>query len=212
MNKKLLIFLIAFLCYPIVSAQRDPVAISILDNFSQMALSAPSVSIKFSLIVDDAVEETHIESEGEIVIKDNRYKLTIPENIVWFDGEAIYTLVPDVDEVTITEPNPDDEAFFSSPSLLFTMYSEGYKVRLIGESEKGSVIDLYPEKLGADFTRIRLSIDKSYKLISAEYKRKDGISMILNVTDYNLQKSYRNSFFSFDSKKYSNVDIIDMRF
>ncbi len=212
MNKKLIIFLIAFLYTSIASAQKDPAALSILEKFSKKALSAPSVSIKFLLIVDDALEDNHIESEGEIVIKENQYKLTIPENIVWFDGEAIYTLVPDVDEVTITEPDPDDETFFSAPSLLFTMYREGYKVRLISESEKGSVIDLYPEELNADFNRIRLNIDKLYNLISAEYKRKDGITMILNATDYNLKKSYKDNFFSFDSKKYSNIDIIDMRF
>lgn len=212
MFKKFIIIIAAILYSSILSAQTDTAALSILDKFSQEAIDAPSVSMGFILIVDDAVEESHSESEGEIVIKQNKYRLTIPENIVWFDGQAIYTLVPDVDEVTITEPDPDDETFFSSPSLLFTMYKEGYKVRLIEQSDKASVIDLYPEKLSADFNRIRLSIDKSYKLISAEYKRKDGITMTLEVTDYNLKKSYRDNFFTFDSKKYSNADIIDMRF
>lgn len=212
MNKKVLVFFVAILCTLITFAQKDPEAVSILEQFSSKALNAPSVSMSFTLNIDDAVEDSHIESEGEIIIRDNRYKLSIPENIVWFDGEAIYTLVPEVDEVTITEPNPEDEAFFSSPSLLFTMYKEGYKIRLIGESEDGSLIDLYPEDLGADFNRIRLHIDKSYNLISAEYKRKDGISIMLSNSEYNLKKKYNDSFFKFDSKKYSDVDIIDMRF
>lgn len=212
MSNKLIILIVAVWYTSLMSAQTDPAALSILDMFSQEALNAPSVSIEFKLIVDDVVEDTHNESEGEIVIKNNKYKLTLPENIVWFDGKAIYTLVPDVDEVSITEPDPDDITFFSSPSLLFTMYKDGYKVRLMEQSDNAAVIDLYPDNLGADFTRIRLSIDKAYKLISAGYKRKDGITMTIQVTDYNLKKSYRDNFFSFDSQKYSNVDIIDMRF
>ena len=209
---KLLLYISFLLCTCVAVAQTDPAAVSVLDHFSKKALEAPSVSMKFTLVVHDAVEDTHVESEGEIVIKGDRYKLTIPENIVWFDGSAIYTLVPEVEEVTITEPDPDSEAFFSSPSLLFTMYRENYKVRLVGESDEGSLVDLYPEKLDADFNRIRLLISKTYNLLSAEYKRKDGITLLLDVNDYNLKKRYKDDFFVFDEKKYSNVDVIDMRF
>ncbi len=193
-------------------AQDDPAAISILDKFSERALKASSVTMKFVLLIDDSIEESHMESQGEIAIMNNRYKLTIPENIIWFDGEAIYTLVPDVEEVTITEPDPNDEDFLSSPSLLFTMYRDGYKVRMVGESPEGSIIDLYPEELTADFSRIRLHISKAHDLLEAEYARKDGITMILRVSDFDISKKYKNAFFLFDSKKYGDVDIIDMRF
>ena len=212
MMRAIFIFLILGLFTSSLIAQDDPAAISILDKFSERALKASSVTMKFVLLIDDSIEESHMESQGEIAIMNNRYKLTIPENIIWFDGEAIYTLVPDVEEVTITEPDPNDEDFLSSPSLLFTMYRDGYKVRMVGESPEGSIIDLYPEELTADFSRIRLHISKAHDLLEAEYARKDGITMILRVSDFDISKKYKNAFFLFDSKKYGDVDIIDMRF
>lgn len=212
MKRKILISAIILICSTGLFSQTDHVAVSIMDKFSERALNSPSVSMTFHLLIEDSVEDTNMESEGEIVIKGNKYKLTVPENIIWFDGEAIYTLVPEVEELTITEPNPEDEAFLSSPSLLFTLYREGYKVRLVGESPEGSIIDLYPEDVSADFSRIRLYISKSYDLLSAEYRRKDGITMTIKVEDYDLKKKFKDMHFNFDSKKYSDVDIIDMRF
>ncbi|MDX2415787.1 MAG: outer membrane lipoprotein carrier protein LolA [Bacteroidales bacterium] len=212
MRKFYTLFSILLLSSSVLIAQVDDLALSILDKFSTKALNANSVSMKFQLLVEDAVEETENNSEGEIIIKDDTYKLSLPDNIVWFDGEAIYTLVPDVEEVTITEPNPEDEAFLSRPSLLFNMYKKGYKIRLIEERTDASIIDLYPEDLTQEYARIRLIVAKDYTLVGAEYKRKDGITISLTITEYNLKKNYKDSFFKFDEKQYKNVDIIDMRF
>ncbi len=212
MRKFYTLFSILLLSSSVLIAQVDDLALSILDKFSTKALNANSVSMKFRLLVEDAVEETENNSEGEIIIKGDTYKLSLPDNIVWFDGEAIYTLVPDVEEVTITEPNPEDEAFLSRPSLLFNMYKKGYKIRLIEERTDASIIDLYPEDLTMEYARIRLIVAKDYTLKGAEYKRKDGITISLTITEYNLKKNYKDSFFKFDEKQFKNIDVIDMRF
>ena len=56
------------------------------------------------------------------------------DNIIWADGKAVWNYLPDVNEVTITEPDPADGSFVSKPSLLFSMYEEGYKVRLLEQN------------------------------------------------------------------------------
>lgn len=193
-------------------AQNDPVAKSILDKFSEKALAAPSVLMDFTLIVTDDINNTTNESEGTLVIKESMYKLNLPENIIWFNGTTTFTYAPEVEEVIITEPDSDTEEFLTSPELLFTLYKNGYKHRLIGESTDGFVIDLYPENMDTEFIRIRLHITKDYLLIAAEYKRKDGITVLISVNDYNLTKKYNESFFKFDSAKYKDAEIIDMRF
>lgn len=204
------ILLLAIACS--VSAQTDPAAGAVLDRFSAEALSAPSVSMKFDLRVHDKVEDTRTESEGSVVIKNNMYRLDLTENIIWFDGSAIWTLAPEVKEVTVTLPDPDDDTFFSSPSGLFDMYREGFKYRLLREVPEGSVIDLYPEDPSdTDFSLIRLVIDGQDRLVSAEYRRKDGIDIYIDIKEYNLRESYPDQFFSFDSSEFPGVDIIDMR-
>ena len=195
-----------------LTAQKDPAATRILDRFSDDALSAPAIHMKFSLRVHDKVEDTVQESDGQVVIKDNMYRLELPDNIIWYDGSAIWTLAPDVREVTVTLPDPEDDAFITSPSSLFDMYKEGFKYRLLEESSTGNVIDLYPEDPSdVDFSIIRLVIDNQDRLISAEYRRKDGIDLYLDINEYSLKETYPTDFFTFDPSAYPDVDIIDMR-
>ena len=194
------------------NAQKDPAATPVLSKFSDAALSAPSVSMKFALRVHDKIEDTEYESDGQVVIKGNMYWLELPDNIMWFDGSSLWTLSPEVKEVTVSLPEPGDNMFITSPSSLFNMYKEGFKYRLLEESPTGSIIDLYPEEpLASEFSIIRLTIDKQYRLVSAEYRRKDGIDILVDITDYQLLQSYANDFFTFDPSIYPGIDIIDMR-
>jgi len=205
----IIIFLLAGLS---VSAQKDPVATAILDRFSEAALSAPSVSMKFLLKVHDKVENTTQESAGQVIIKNNMYMLELPDNTIWYNGSSIWTLSPEVQEVTVTLPESDDDSFITSPSSLFDMYKEDFKYRVVEELPQGSVIDLYPEDpSGNDFSIIRLVIDRQNKLTFVEYRRKDGIDLYIEILDYNLRQSYPDEFFTFAPSKYPGIDIIDMR-
>ncbi|HKL66487.1 MAG TPA: outer membrane lipoprotein carrier protein LolA [Bacteroidales bacterium] len=191
--------------------QQDPAAKSILDKFSGAALTSPAVTMSFIMKIHDRVEQSASESEGTVVIMDSMYKLTIPDNTIWFNGSANWTLTPEVKEVTVTLPDPDDNTFLTSPSSVFTMYRKDFKYRLVEEREEGSIIDLYPEEPAeTDFSRIRLVI-KNEKLISAEYRRKDGIDMYIDITGYRLDKSYKSEYFTFSRDDHPGVDIIDMR-
>jgi outer membrane lipoprotein carrier protein len=193
-------------------AQQDPAAMTVLSDFSKKAKQAPSVSIAFRLISTDSKDNSADTIPGSVVIAGDKYKLSLPDNTVWSDGKTSWSYLKDVDEVTITTPDPEEKAFTSKPSLLFSLYKEGYKVKLIEESSKSWTIDLYPETLDNNLIRIRLKIGKStYDLKSAEYKTKDGILVTLLPDKYDLTTKPDQNFFVFDSSKYKGVEIIDMR-
>lgn len=209
--KYLLISIFFLINTTVVStAQTDPLAVKILDKFSEKALGAPAVTMKFELRIHDAAEETDQIMEGSVYIKKGFYKLELPDNIIWSNGSAIWTLAPEVEELTITIPD-EEESFINDPHTLFTMYRDGYKQRLVETNINGSVIDLYPEDIETDFSRIRLLLDSNNSLKEAEYKRKDGITMYVIVKSYDLKTAYPDSFFEFDPGKFKNIDIIDMR-
>lgn len=183
----------------------------ILDRFSERALAAPAVTMTFDLTIKDAAEQTEETFGGMAVIKTGMYKIEMPDNIIWYNGEAVWTLAPEVEEVTITEPDPGDDTFISDPTALFTIYREGYKYRVVEEVQQGSVIDLYPDDLAAEFSRIRLLVDREGSLKEAEYMRKDGITLFIKIRTYDLKKDYPATYFIFDTAKYRNVEVIDMR-
>ncbi|MEZ5010525.1 MAG: outer membrane lipoprotein carrier protein LolA [Bacteroidales bacterium] len=211
MKKVLLSSILLFSFLAVIYAQKDPVAGKLLDQFSEKALSAPSVTMAFELTFTDAVEQTEETITGTAIIRKGSYKLLLPENSIWYNGEAIWTYSPEVNEVTITVPDPGDDTFVSDPESLFTMYREGYKYKLVEEKGNGNLVDLYPEDLNAEFSRIRLLISKSGDLSEAEYKRKDGITIFVKVKSYDLKKEYPASFFLFNPGDFPDVEIIDMR-
>lgn len=211
-GRLIVLFTIIFFGTTGASGQQDPVAGKILERFSEKALQAPAVTMQFTITLTDAMEGTSETVEGEISISGNRYRLRIPDNIIWYNGESVWTYTPDYEEVTITDPDTTTSLFITNPSALFSLHREGYKYRLMEETAAGSVIDLYPGDINTDFSRIRLLIGRDGSLAETEYKRKDGITLYLKVKSYDLGKSYPDSWFAFDSTEYSNVEIIDMRF
>lgn len=203
-----ILFIITF----ISMGQADPEGLRILDKFSSTALSAPSVSIKFRLITDDAANSKKDTASGSLVLAKDQYRLELPGNIIWFNGSVSWNYLINEKEVTITKPDRKDESFMSRPASIFTLYKKGYKIRLLDETTTSWTVDLYPEDTGNELIRIRLTIGKtSYNLLNAEYKRKDGITITLKVTDYNLKTVPDASYFTFNPKNYRDVEIIDMR-
>lgn len=193
-------------------SQNDTEAIKILDKFSALALGAPSVSMKFTMETIDQFEGTNNSSSGSIIFSKDRYRLDMPDNIIWFNGEISWSYLPAEKEVTMAKPDKKDNSFMSRPSAIFSVYKKGYKVRLLEEKSSSYLIDLYPEDINSDHIRIRLSIGKPLlDLKSLEYKYKNGVTAILNVNEYDLKQQPDNSEFTFSPDKYKGVEIIDMR-
>lgn len=194
------------------AGQNDPQAVKILDKFSSSATSAPSVSMKFLLINIDQLADTRDTTAGTVIISKNSYRLDLPDNIVWFDGETSWSYLPAEKEVTITVPDKNDKSFQGKPSLIFTMYKKGYKSRLIEERGDSYLIDLYPEDINSDLIRVRLNISKpSLNLLSFEYKQRDGMTLFILIKEYSLKQVPDAGMFTFQAGKYKGVDIIDMR-
>jgi outer membrane lipoprotein-sorting protein len=210
---KILILLISAILLSLVAiGQNDLQAIKILDSFSSNALSAPSVSMKFNMLTYDLTENTTDTLNGSIIICKDKYKLNLPENIIWFDGETSWSYLTAENEVTITRPDNKDHSFQNHPSEIFSMYKNGFKSRLIEERSDMYIIDLYPEDIKSDLLRVRLSISKpKLDLLSLEYKKKEGIIITLNIADYNLKVKPDPAIFVFHDDKYKGSEVIDMR-
>jgi len=195
-----------------LQGQNDPAAVNILDKFSSAVSAAPSVSMKFRLITADQVENTKDTIDGSVILSKDRYRLELPDNTIWFNGETSWSYLPAEKEVTITTPDKKDDSFENRPSSIFTMYKKGYKCRLVEERTDSYLIDLYPEEIKSELIRVRLAIAKpSMNLTSFEYKRRDGITITLLVRDYSLKQSAEPGMFRFSPEKFKGVDVIDMR-
>lgn len=211
---KLLIFNISILLVLNlnVSGQSDKEVINILDKFSSNATGAPSISMKFNLVTVDQAAKTNDTLTGSVILSKDKYLLTLPDNIIWFNGETSWSYLPAEKEVTITKADKKDNSFQSRPSAIFSMYKSGYKCRLIEERSESYIIDLYPQDIKSDLLRARLSIGKKMmNLISLEYKKRDGIAVTLHVLDYDLKQKPGPDTFVYQQTKNKGIEVIDMR-
>ena len=194
------------------SGQSDKDAIKILDKFSANATGAPSVSMKFNLVTINQVEKTNDTLKGSVILSKDKYRIDLPDNIIWFNGDVSWSYLPAEKEVTINKADKKDNSFQNRPSSIFSMYKSGYKCRIIEQNTDSYVIDLYPEDIKNDIVRVRISIGKQVmNLKSLEYKKKDGIMVTLYVLDYDLKQKTSGDTFTYQSANYKGVEVIDLR-
>ncbi len=216
MKRQVSIIMMAILFSPaIIAAPQDDRAAEILDNFSEVINSAPSVLIDFTFIVSSLRDDTQEEFSGNMVMKGSKYRLETMEMVSWFDGTSVYTYMPDVDEIIISDPD-NNGGIFANPVNIFKIYQEEFRYRLIGESRHdGRVlyeIDLHPLDLDQEFHTVKLFIEKDGNFLhSAVIAAKDGTRYTLLVNKYDTEQQLPPDFFAFSEDDYPGVEIIDMR-
>lgn len=196
-----------------VFAQSNKSAESILDKFSETATSAPSISIDFKLTTIDEIESYIDTIMGSIIMKGDSYYLNTPDNTIWYNGTTSWSYYNDIDEVTISNLDEDDETFLTHPSLFFTAYKKGYRYQLSNETDSFYTIELFPEGENEYMVeKIAIVINKNdYSLHSLEYIRSDGYILKLQANSYILTKKVSQSDFTFNPSNYRSAEIIDMR-
>jgi outer membrane lipoprotein-sorting protein len=217
MNKLTLISIFILFTYCIhLNAQKDERAGKILEDFSAQTLSAPSVVLDFTIIMSSMKDEVIDQFDGELTIKDEKYRLKIMGTETWFDGKSIYTYMPDVNEVMISDPDEEEGGLMSNPAKLFTMYAEEFKYRLVGEiKESGDrlyEIDLHPVDRDRDFHTVKLFIDRDSNFLhSAVIAGKDGNRYTFLVNSYDTTQRLSESYFVFNKSDHPGIEVIDMR-
>lgn len=215
--KKLITFIFLLGIASFSFAQKDPEAEKILKKLSEEIKSRSTIQANFTIDFKNIKENIQNNSDGTIIMKGDKYHLDFMGTVSFFDGKTLWNYVKEVNEVNITEPEPNADDIFSNPRQLFMIYEKGFKYQLINNFTKdkinGSLIDLYPEDINEDYSRIRLEINTDeYNITSATIFGKDGSHYTISLYDYKINKTVPDSQFTFNEKDYKNVEVIDMRF
>ncbi|PID89628.1 MAG: hypothetical protein CSA05_00065 [Bacteroidia bacterium] len=216
--KNLLMILIVVFCANVLNAQQDPKAKKILDSVSQKTKSFTSIQADFNYIFESLQENISDTLQGKILIKGEKYKLTFSEYERFFDGTNITTVMLEEGkpvEATLSLPNEEGEEL--NPSEIFTIYQKDFKYRYREEvKEKGKqmhLIELFPIDVDAKrYSRIQIKIDKANNQIySFKEFDKDGNRITIELTKVQTNKPLSEKNFTFDTKKFPDIEIVDLR-
>ena len=126
MKKTILILLIYLNCNSIYS-QNDSRAISLLNKVSEKIDSSVSFKISFTYTLENINEGINQNSDGSIIIKEDNYLLDFMGIKQLSDANKIYSIVPENEEIIISNIENDDNNTIK-PSKLLVFYRDGYLI------------------------------------------------------------------------------------
>ena len=192
-------------------AQTSVEAQKLLELASKQMESYDNIEFEFSYVLNNRMEQINQESSGKVTVANEKYKLNFLDAIQLFDGKALYTIVPENEEITVTQAE-EEEDFGINPKELLQFYKEGYDYHWdISQKVKGKNIQfvkLIPTQDDVDIQSLLVGIDTQrnhiYKLIEVG---DNGTITTLTINNMSVDSSLPDSFFVFNEDDYPNYYI-----
>ncbi len=188
----------------------------ILDKAASAYEGANGVRVSFTLETR-ANGRLMGEEEGTARMKGEKFVLTVPGTLIWFDGVTQWSYVERNGEVNVTNPG-GDELRQTNPVLLLKSYREGFSATLKGEStapngKAAYDIELAPRgKREKDIVRVGLLVEKFSNLpASITVVAKNGVSTTVRINRLETGVNLPDDTFVFDEADYPDAEIIDLR-
>ncbi|WP_394344016.1 LolA family protein [Seonamhaeicola maritimus] len=184
---------------------------TLLDEVSQKVKSYDNISIDFKYTLENISENIKQETRGDVVMQGEKYKLNILGITRLFDGNKLYSISPEDEEVTISSESEDEEDAIT-PSKMLSFYEDGYTYEFdIQQNINGRKIQyvkLTPIDSNSELKSILLGIDAQtkhiYNLIQVG---KNGSKTTLTVNSFKTNQPISKTLFTFDANKYKDYYI-----
>ena len=209
MKKKIFLFIL-LLSHPLLS-QNTEAARKLLDEVSGKISSFKNIRFDFTYVLENRPENIKQETKGSVTISKNLYRINFLGFEQLFDGKMTYTIVPENEEITISDPE-DESDFGINPSKILTIYKKDYAYQWdIKQNVMGTPVQfvkLIPNEEKKELKYLLLGIDMRTKLIYrlieiGRYDTRTTLTLKNIKTNINL----RDDFFLFDKNKYPDYYI-----
>lgn len=212
--KKTFLAVILLVLVKVTFAQYDPKALEILEAMGEKYKSTPTYEANFAYALTNDGENINEEFKGKLTVKGDKFRISLPEQEVINNGVTVWTYLPEVKEVNID--NYDKNSGDINPLKIYEIYEKDFKYLYIQDKTEAGVlceeIDLVPEKKDAQYFKIKLLIKKKDKVIqSLTMFDKGGNRYKYTITKFVANSNVSDSFFTFDTKNYPGVEVIDLR-
>ncbi len=209
--KNISILMIAILSVFSVNAQDVTKAKTLLNEVSSKVKSYDNMVIDFKYSLENSAENMSQETRGDVSINDNKYVLNLMGTTQIFDGKKIYTIIPEDQEINISNYVPENDNNIT-PSKMLTFYQEGYIYKWdITQDIKGrkiQYIKLTPIDSNADVKNILLGIDSQTKHIYNLIQTQDnGTKITITIKSFKTNQPLAKNLFTFKEDRYKDFYI-----
>lgn len=211
--KKLVCILLACITLQ-ATAQNQQEAIKLLDRISHRYKKFTTIKADFVYTIESKAEKINEKQKGSILVKGNKFRLDIANQLIICDNKNIWTYSREVNEVQIRHYNPKEGAIRLDD--IFTMYNKGFLAKISNTYKEGKndmvEFELTPKDKKKNFFKIKLLVDRTNQtIVKSQIFDKNGTIHTYTISNQVPDIKYEDNMFSFDAKKYPDVEIVDLR-
>lgn len=196
-------------CYSQISS--NPEARYLLDQVSAETDKHEAIQIVFEYHLNNKAENIQEKTNGELTLKGNQYILSFMGIEQISDGENVWTVMEDDEEVQISEIDLDDENAIT-PSNLLKMYEDGFIYQMGEKNGNFQIVKLLPENPeDVDYIKIHLLINTQLKQIKSLKQFGENNTESEYIINNFSPTIINDTTFIFNKADYLDFDIIDLR-
>ena len=215
--KKLLLLIFGF--YTLGYSQDNVDAELLLNKVSDNIKSYDNIYINYAYTLNNLEEDISQTNNGSFVTENDNWRFEMLGITRIFDGDKLYSISPDDEEVTISSQDPEDETTITPNKMLY-FYEDGYyfemdESKLIGNGQfrkKIQYVKLVPKDSEAEIKYILLGIDTEFNQIYEVIETgKNETVTTISIVDFEFNLPLDNNLFVFDKEKYKDyyMNILD---
>ncbi|NAS13048.1 LolA family protein [Poritiphilus flavus] len=205
--KKILLFTGMMLAVFTASAQNSEKAKALLDEVYNKVKGYENIEIDFKYELHNSEANINQETRGDVTLQGDKYLFNYLGSQQLYDGNKVYTIVPENEEVTIEDRAEDENTV--TPSKMLTFYKQGHNYSWdILQNVKGRKIQfvkLIPIDTNSEIASILLGVDAETKHIHKLIETgKNGTKTTITVNSFKTDQQLSKSLFTFDENKYKS--------
>ena len=215
--KKLLLLIFGFCTFGYSQDNLD--AESLLNKVSDNIKSYENIYINYAYTLKNLEEDISQTNNGSFVTENDNWRFEMLGVTRIFDGDKLYSISPDDEEVTISSQDPEDETTITPNKMLY-FYENGYyfemdESKLIGNGQfrkKIQYVKLVPKDSEAEIKYILLGIDTEFNQIYEVIETgKNETVTTISIVDFEFNLPLDANLFVFDKEKYKDyyMNILD---
>ena len=195
-----------------LNAQNDPAAGKWLDEASATMSGYETISMDFDYVLDNKAEDVSQALSGTLLLKGDKYVVNLFGSTQIFDGAKTYTIIPENEEVNISDADVDSENTFT-PSKFYSFYKSGYTYAMdevkTTDGKKIQFIRLTPIDSDSEVSSILVGIEVSTKHIYQVIEiGNNETRTTLTAKNMRTDENIGDNAFTFDEKKYTDLNYL----
>ena len=179
--------------------------IQILEEVMNNAMKIKDANYSFKIISEN--EKDLFPISGELYIKKEKYFIDTEEIDQIFDGDKLYTIIHENEEIIITS---DSNTFFNlTPKQIFNFFKDDFEIEIV-ESQDFSYNLIARDLTQGDLT-YKITIDsKTLSIERIDIENEDNITLSSFLTlSYKFNLSLPSSLFKFDKNMFNDYMLIE---